>query len=84
MNTKLTLSFNESVINKAKIYAEKNNLSLSKLTEILYQKITSTDYASLEDLPISDWVNALAEEAPVYNTKRTRQSTKDEFYKSRK
>ncbi len=84
MNTKLTLSFNEAVINKAKVFAEKNNLSLSKLTEILYHKLTSGNYSSLEDLPISDWVNQVAEEAPVYNTKRSSQATKDEFYKSKK
>ena len=33
MDTKVTLSFNETVINKAKKYAEKNNISLSRLVE---------------------------------------------------
>lgn len=84
MNTKLTLSFNETIIQKAKRYAEQNSISLSKLTEILYQKITSGNYSNLEDLPISDWINEIAETAPTYNTNRTKQSTKDEFYKSRK
>ncbi len=35
MNAKLTLSFNEEVINKAKKYAEENDISLSRLIEFL-------------------------------------------------
>lgn len=55
MDTKITLSFDESVIHKAKRYAEDNNISLSRLTEFLLNKVTSKSYQSLEDLPIADW-----------------------------
>ena len=61
MDAKVTLSFNKSVIEKAKKYADENNISLSRLTEFLLSKVTSKKYQSLEDLPISDWVSVVGE-----------------------
>ncbi len=84
MNAKLTLSFNEEVINKAKKYAEENNISLSKLIEFLLTKITSSDYKSFEQYPIADWVNLIAEGKAEYHTKRSRKSAKKEFFESKK
>ena len=85
MDAKITLSFNEAVIKKAKEYAEANNISLSRMVEFLLQKITSSNYTSFEDFPISDWVNQLAEGEAAYHTKpRSRKSAKEEFYKSKK
>ena len=85
MDAKITLSFNKDVISKAKNFAEDNNISLSRLTEFLYSKITSGHYQQLEDLPIADWVNQIAEGEVVYQTKEsTRKSLKKEYYKSRK
>lgn len=86
MDSKITLSFNEAVINKAKKYAEENNISLSRMIEFLLQKITSSQYKSMEDFPISDWVHQLAEGEAVYQTskKRSRKDAKAEFYNSRK
>ena len=85
MDSKITLSFDESIINKAKKYAEDNNISLSRLIEFLLTKITSSKYHSLEDYPISDWVSQVAEGEAVYHTKkRSRKSSKDEFFASKK
>jgi len=84
MNAKLTLSFNEEIINKAKKYAEENNISLSRLIEFLLTKVTSADYQSLEQYPIADWVNIISEGKAEYQTKRTRKSAKKEFFASRK
>jgi len=39
MDKKLTLSFDEGVIEHAKLYAEKNKISLSKLTEAYLKAI---------------------------------------------
>ncbi|KGE73221.1 DUF6364 family protein [Spirochaeta lutea] len=39
MSTKLTLRLDEDIIEKAKIYASKNNTSLSSLTEQLYKTL---------------------------------------------
>ena len=84
MDNKITLSFDRLVIAKAKKYAEKNNISLSRLIEFLLKKVTSGNYSSLEEFPISDWVHQVAEGEVVYQTKRrrTRKMAKDEFFKS--
>ena len=86
MDSKITLSFDESVIQKAKKYAANNDISLSRLTEFLLKKVTSSNYESLEDFPISDWVNMIAEGPAEYATKskRTRKKSKEEFFKSKK
>ena len=41
MNTKLTLSINKSIIERAKRYARGNNQSLSQIIESYLEKITS-------------------------------------------
>ena len=86
MDNKITLSFDESVIARAKKYAENNNISLSRLIEFLLKKVTSNNYTSLEDFPISDWVQQVAEGEAVYQTKakRSRKASKEEYFKSRK
>lgn len=83
MDAKITLSFNKEVIDSTKAYAEAHNISLSRLTEFLYQKISSGDYKFLDEFPISDWVNQVAEGEVQYK-KRGRKASKDEFMKSRK
>ena len=85
MDAKVTLSFDEAVVNKAKRYAEKNNISLSRLVEFLLQKATSGNYSSLEELPISEWVNQVAEGEAEYLTKRkSRKAAKAEYFSSKK
>lgn len=86
MDSKITLSFDESVIAKAKKYAENNNISLSRLIEFLLSKVTASNYRTMEDFPISDWVFQVAEGQAEYQTskKRTRKQAKDEFFRSKK
>jgi hypothetical protein len=86
MDSKLTLSFNQDVVAKAKKYAADNNISLSRLIEHLLTQVTSSNYKSLEDYPVSDWVNTLAEGEVEYQktTTKTRKSSKDEFFTSKK
>lgn len=83
MDAKITLSFNKEVIENAKAYAKAHNISLSRLTEFVFQKITSEEYQDLQQFPISDWVNQVAEGKVEYK-KRGRKFMKDEFMKSRK
>lgn len=83
MDAKITLSFDQKVIERAKKYAESQNISLSRLMEMLLDKITSKQYASLEDFPIADWVSQLSEGRPEYHTPRKRSKMKDE-YRNRK
>lgn len=85
MDAKITLSFDETIIKKAKNYAENNNISLSRLTEFLLRKVTSNSYQSLEDLPISDWVNMVADGEVEYQTKpKKNKELKAEYFKSKK
>ncbi len=85
MDAKVTLSFDQAVVNKAKRYAEKNNISLSRLVEFLLQKTTAGNYTSLEDLPISEWVSQVAEGEAIYQTKKKpRKAIKGEYFSSKK
>lgn len=83
MDTKLTLHFDQEVIAKAKEFAAANNISLSRLTEFLYRKITSGHYITLEELPISDWVLKVAEGEAEYK-RRSRKETKNQYYQDKK
>lgn len=85
MDAKVTLSFNKSVIEKAKLYAESQNMSLSRMLELLLDKITTKQYASIEDFPITDWVNALAEGKPEYiTTAKSRVKLKSQYHSRKK
>lgn len=85
MDAKITLSFDELVINKAKLYAVDNNISLSRLTEFLLNKVISKSYQSLEDFPIADWVSMVSEGQAEYQTKpRKSKDLNAEYFKSKK
>lgn len=85
MDAKITLSFNEDVIIRAKRFADNNNISLSRLTEFLLSKVTSSSYKSLDELPVSDWVNMVAEgEVEYVRTPPKRKALKQEYYSSKK
>ncbi|MBL7936123.1 MAG: hypothetical protein JNM51_09995 [Bacteroidia bacterium] len=84
MDAKITLSFDKQIIEKAKRYAETQNISLSRLMEHLLDKITSNQYQSLEDFPVSDWVNSVAEGNAEYKTTPKKRSALKNEYKNRK
>lgn len=85
MDAKITLSFNADVIADAKKFAEAHQISLSRLTEFIYSQLSVKNYQSLDELPISDWVNIVSDGGMEYKTeKRTRKSLKSEYYKSKK
>ena len=84
MDAKLTLSFNQDIINKAKAFADKNNISLSRLIEHLLSKVVDKPYQSLEDFPIFRWVSMVANGRAIYQTKSYRRQQKEEFFNSKK
>lgn len=85
MDAKLTLSLDIDVIKNAKLFAEKNNISLSRLTEFLYRKLAENSYSNLEELPISDWVMMAAEGQAEYKTKsKTSKKLRSEYFDSKK
>ena len=79
METKLTLNFDQEVIEKAKEFAAANHISLSRLTEFLYRQITSGNYKTIEDFPVSEWVNQVAEGEATYK-RRSGKNLKDEYF----
>jgi hypothetical protein len=83
MDSKITLSFDQQIIEKAKAYAKSQNISLSRLTEMLLRRITDEGYSNLDEIPISDWVTELAEGKAEYR-KRSKRSVKDEYYNSKR
>ncbi len=85
MDAKITMSFDERVIEAAKLYAAKNNMSLSRLTEYLFRNITQQNYTPIEDLPIATWVNQISEGEAQYTVKsKTRKDQRQSFFESRK
>lgn len=58
MDKKLTLSLNESIIEKAKIYAKENKTSLSKLIESYFDSLTNNSNQD-NDIEISPLVESL-------------------------
>ena len=81
MDAKITLSFNEAVIRKAKKYAEENNISLSRLTEFLLGKVTGSSYKSIDELPVSEWISELSEGRMDYiRSSDTRKIMRKEYY----
>lgn len=84
MDTKITLSFDEQVIARAKRFAEQNNISLSRLTEFLLSKAVDRKYRSLDELPVSDWVNMVSEGQVQYIRKNSRKSVKKDYLESRR
>ncbi len=85
MDAKITLSFNETVIASAKEFAKENNLSLSRLTEFLLQRVVDSSGYSLDELPVSDWVNMVSEGKVKYQRKpRSNKKLKEEYYSRKK
>jgi hypothetical protein len=85
MDAKVTLSFNATIVEKAKQYAQEQGISLSRLTEILLRKLTSGQYKSFEDFPVANWVNMISEGEVEYVTKnKSRKDSRKEYFNSKK
>lgn len=85
MDAKITMSFDASVIDKAKEYAENHGMSLSRLTEVLLRKVVAGNYRNIEDMPVSDWVSMVSEGEVEYHTRsRSRKKLKDEYHNDKK
>ena len=52
MDSKLTLKLNESVIERAKLYAKENNVSLSRMIESYLQAITLRNKNRIKITPL--------------------------------
>ncbi len=85
VDTKLTLSFDAGVADRAKAFAEANNISLSRLIEFMLSKVTDKRYRSLDELPVSDWVSQVAEGEATYVRKNAAdRNVKKDYLASRR
>lgn len=85
MGVKITLSFDQEVVKQAKAYAASQNISLSRPTEFLLRQATNKNYQQLEDKPIAEWVNQIADSRAEYSRKpKSRKSLKSEFFDQKK
>lgn len=85
MDAKLTLSFDAAVAEKAKAFADANNISLSRLIEFMLSKVTDTRYRSLDELPVSDWIQQVAEGEVTYVRKNAAaRNVKKDYLASRR
>ncbi len=84
MDAKVTLSFDATVIEKAKKYAEDQGISLSRLIEILLRKATLKGYKNIEDIPIADWVYEVSEGKAEYVKPRKSKELKKEYFNSKR
>ncbi len=61
MDSKLTLKLNKNVIEQAKQYAKKNNISLSKMIENYLQAVTTRKDDKLKISPLVDSLTGVIE-----------------------
>ena len=69
MDKKLTLSLNQSVIERAKIYAKTHQISLSKLIESYLETITSQTKKKSEITPLVKSLSGVIELPKSYDEK---------------
>jgi len=61
MDSKLTLKFNERVIERAKQYAKENNISLSRMIESYLQAVTLNKSTKLKISPLVESLTGVIE-----------------------
>ena len=69
MNTKLTLKLNKQVILRAKIYARKQNTSLSKMVESHLNSVTGRKSKDIEITPLVESLSGVISLANNYDYK---------------
>jgi len=82
MDTKLTLKLDQEIIERAKLYASQNKLSLSRLIENYLNSLTSEK--SKSELKISPFVKSLTSGVKIpadYNYKKDRADYLEQKYK---
>jgi hypothetical protein len=60
MDSKLTLKLDKSVIEQAKVYAKKNQVSLSRLIENYLASLTQKDKSNKKEIEITPLVKSLS------------------------
>ncbi len=79
MTTKLTLTLDNKIIETAKIYAKKNEISLSKLVEFYLKSLSANVENQIENLP--PITKALSGIAKIETTKSDKKLLEDALNK---
>lgn len=81
MDAKITLSFNADIIQQAKAFANEKGISLSRLTEYLFSKMTNELDTAIYELPINSWVLELSAGKPTYRHKhKSKKELRKDYY----
>lgn len=72
MDRKLTLKLSSEVINRAKIYAKKRGISLSKLVETYLDSISDKEEGELTLSPLIEGLSGVIELPDHYDYKKER------------
>ncbi len=83
METAITLNVDENTVHAIEELAHRKGISMNKLAEVLFEKAAASQYQSIDELPVADWVLQLGEGKPEYNPK-TRKEIKEEYFESKK
>ena len=79
MNTKLTLNIDKGVIEQAKIFAQKNNVSLSKLIERYLNSLTVVSETDREVSPLVESLTGVISNNLVDDKKDYRDYISDKY-----
>ncbi len=82
METKLTLRLNDTIIKRAKVYAKKHNISLSKMIESYLDSITkpNNDDKKISITPLVESLSGVINLPPDYDYKRDYRDFLNEKY----
>jgi Family of unknown function (DUF6364) len=85
MDAKLTLSFDEEIIAQAKKFADEKGISLSRLTEYLFKRVTTQpkNYSSIDDIPVADFIWELNEPQSEYIRTPVAKTRKKEYFEAK-
>lgn len=81
MDTKLTLRLRKSVIDRAKVYARNQKISLSKMIEIYLESITASKEKEVGTTPLVESLSGVIELDPDFNYKDEYSNYLTEKYK---
>ena len=80
MDTKLTLKLNEEVIFRAKRYAKRKNISLSRLIESYLDAISGEDAGPLKTTPLIEKLSGVIRLPKGFDYKKERGEHLDDKY----
>ncbi len=81
MNTKLTLRLNESIIERAKIYAKSHKISLSKMIETYLDSITKQKEKKISITPLVESLSGVIDLPLDFDYKKEYSNYLEEKYR---